>query len=337
MTRVVAVTPNPAWDVTYGVDQLLPGESLRVRTATGRAGGKGVNVARVARTLGRPSLVVTTAGGPLGAAFRDDLEAAGQDALLVPVTGPTRQSVTVVSADGAHPTVLNEPGAAPSGAEWSALVDAVARAAAPGDVVTVSGSLPPGTTQDRFADLLGAARGTGALVMVDTSGPALRWAAQAGAHLLKPNRAELADATGLSDPADAVAALQRLGAGDVVVTDGAAGMTAYTPGAGGPRVVARARLSGPPLAGNPTGAGDAAAAALAVGLAEQGPASGPERGPQHSPQEGPRHHPQDGPAGLGPDLLALAVAASAAAVLRPVAGDVDPADVAALRTRVVLT
>ncbi|MFD6528046.1 1-phosphofructokinase family hexose kinase, partial [Isoptericola sp. NPDC060185] len=266
MTRVVAVTPNPAWDVTYGVDELVPGESLRVRTATARAGGKGVNVARVARALGHPSLAVGTAGGPLGAAVRDDLAAAGQDALLVPVSGPTRQSVTVVPAapDGAHPTVLNEPGALLSGAEWAALLDAVARATEPGDVVTVSGSLPPGTSRDRFADLVTAARGTGARVVVDTSGPALRWAAEAGAHLLKPNRSELADATGREDPADAVALLQGLGAGDVVVTDGAAGMTAYAPGDGRPRVAARARLTGPPLAGNPTGAGDAATAALAV-------------------------------------------------------------------------
>ncbi|MFE6969761.1 1-phosphofructokinase family hexose kinase [Isoptericola sp. NPDC057653] len=313
MTRVVAVTPNPAWDVTYRVDRLVPGESLRVRTATARAGGKGVNVARVARALGHPSLAVSTAGGPLGAAFRDDLAAAGQDALLVPVAGPTRQSVTVVPAapDGAHPTVLNEPGAALSGAEWAAMLDAVARTAGPGDVVTVSGSLPPGTTQDRFAGLVTAALGTGARVVVDTSGPALRWAAEAGAHLLKPNRAELADAAGLDDPAEAVALLQGLGAGEVVVTDGASGMTAYAPGGGRPRVVARARLTGPPLAGNPTGAGDAATAALAVGLA--------------------------GPTEPSADRLALAVAVSAAAVLRPVAGDVDPADVAALRARVAVT
>lgn len=304
MTRVVAVTPNPAWDVTYRVDSLVPGESLRVRTVTGRAGGKGVNVARVARALGHPSLAVSTAGGPLGAAFRDDLAAGGQDALLVPVAGPTRQSVTVVPDDGAHPTVLNETGSVLDAAEWSALVAAVTGAAGPGDVVTVSGSLPPGTTQEQFVDLVAAARHAGARVVVDTSGPALRWAAQAGADLLKPNRAELAAATGLDDPAGAVALLQGLGARDVVVTDGAAGMTAYVPGPAGPRDVGRSRLLGPPLAGNPTGAGDAATAALAVSLRE--PWS---------------------------ERLALAVATSAAAVLRPVAGDVDPADVAALRER----
>ena len=304
MTRVVAVTPNPAWDVTYGVARLVPGESLRVRTATARAGGKGVNVARVVRALGHESVAVSTAGGALGAAFRDDLADGGQDAVLVPVAGHTRQSVTVVPDDGAHPTVLNESGPALDAAEWSALVAAVTGAAGPDDVVTVSGSLPPGTTRDRFVDLVAAARGAGARVVVDTSGPALRWAAQAGADLLKPNRAELAAATGLDDLVGAVALLQALGARDVVVTDGAAGMTAYGPGAEGPRVVGRARLLGPPLAGNPTGAGDAATAALAVSL----------RDPWS-------------------ERLALAVATSAAAVLRPVAGDVDPADVAALRER----
>ncbi len=323
--RVVALTPNPAWDVTYGVDRLLPGASLRVRSVVARAGGKGVNVARVARTLGAPSVAVCPLGGPLAGPFAADLDADGQPSAVVPVAGAVRQSVAVVPAeaggeDGGHPTVLNEPGAALDDAEWAALVTAcVAQVRAPdvapgspdrgqGAVVaTVSGSLPPGTTRERVGRLVAALREAGARVHVDVSGPGLLWAADAGADLLKPNRSELVEGTGVDDPSLAVAELLRRGAGAVVVTDGERGLTAYEPGpdAGAPVVVCRARL-GTPVAGNPTGAGDAAMAALAV----------------DPDQPWARR-------------LALAAATSAAAVLQPVAGAVDRADVDRLLAHVL--
>ncbi|QJW35231.1 1-phosphofructokinase family hexose kinase [Cellulosimicrobium protaetiae] len=329
--RVVALTPNPAWDVTYGVDRLVPGESLRVRTVVGRAGGKGVNVARVARVLGAPSVAVCPLGGPLAAPFAADLDADGQPAAVVPVAGAVRQSVAVVPAqagpeDRGHPTVLNEPGPALDDAEWAALVaacvaqvrppagvgvpdvgpEAPPGAAASAVVATVSGSLPPGTTRERVLGLVGALHGAGARVHVDVSGPGLLWAADAGADLLKPNRSELAEATGADDLVDGVAELFRRGARAVVVTDGERGLTAYAPGAdtARPVVVGRARLA-EPVAGNPTGAGDAAMAALAV----------------DPDQPWARR-------------LALAAATSAAAVLQPVAGAVDRADVDRLHTHV---
>src|SRR5690606_10716333 len=53
---ILTVTPNAALDVTYGVDNLRPNTSHRVRTAHRRAGGEGVSVPRVlaARAGRRP-------------------------------------------------------------------------------------------------------------------------------------------------------------------------------------------------------------------------------------------------------------------------------------------
>ena len=50
---ITAITPNPALDVTYEVDELLLHRTTRVRAVHERPGGKGVNVARVAAALGR--------------------------------------------------------------------------------------------------------------------------------------------------------------------------------------------------------------------------------------------------------------------------------------------
>jgi tagatose 6-phosphate kinase len=49
---IVAVCVNPAIDVTYRVPELSVGRSHRVREVHARAGGKGINVARVLHQLG---------------------------------------------------------------------------------------------------------------------------------------------------------------------------------------------------------------------------------------------------------------------------------------------
>jgi len=297
---IVAVTPNPAWDVTYRVAELVPGASHRVPDVTGRAGGKGVNLARVVRDLGGDALVVAPVGGLHGEAFTASLEDDGVPARLVQTGVELRQSIAVVperasGRDDGHPTLFNESGDPLPEGVWDGLVATVTDVVGElgPEVVTISGSLPPGTTEDQLARLIGAGRSGGAAVLVDTSGDALVWAARARADLVKPNRAEALAATGTSSVDDAAAALRGLGAAAVVITDGGEGMR-YADGA----TASTARLDAE-LTGNPTGAGDAALAALALSW----------RRPW-------------------PERLRRAVATSAASVTEPVAGRVS-ADLAA--------
>jgi 1-phosphofructokinase len=79
-----------------------------------------------------------------------------------------------------------------------------------------------------FAQLCQRLVGAGVRLAVDTSGPALRAAAIAGAALLKPNRDELAEAVGMaldsmSDVVEAARQLRSLGAGAVLASLGADG------------------------------------------------------------------------------------------------------------------
>jgi 1-phosphofructokinase/tagatose 6-phosphate kinase len=117
--------------------------------------------------------------------------------------------------------------------------------------------------------------------------------------VLKPNAAELGRLTGrpvsgVRDALAAATALRRRTPADWVVTLGAEGMVACTSGG------AWAASLPEEVTGTPTGAGDAAAAALARALVTSS------------------DRPMDWPA-----ALADAVALSAAAVRRPVAGEVD--------------
>ncbi|WP_238018026.1 1-phosphofructokinase family hexose kinase [Dactylosporangium sp. AC04546] len=246
---IVTVTLNPALDLTYTVDALVPQATNRVRTVAERPGGKGLNVASVLHALGEPVLATGLLGGPTGA----HIEALVRfPAAFVPIAGDSRRTVTIVDATDA--TGLWEPGPTVTGAEWAAFLDHFAVLLPEADAVVLSGSLPQGLPPDAYAVLVRAARAQGVPTILDTSGEPLRHGVGAAPDIVKPNEHELA-ALG-QHPTDAIAA----GVRAVVVSLGHRGLHAHT---------ADGTWRMPPPAvvtGNPTGAGDACVAALARGL-----------------------------------------------------------------------
>jgi 1-phosphofructokinase family hexose kinase len=297
MKRVITVTPNPAVDLSYHIAGITPGASHRVAAPLSRAGGKGLNVARVAHQLGYPVLAVATSGGTTGAEFAAELRSSGVPHRLIPVAAETRRSIALVDTVGGETSIFNEEGSPLQPSEWRALAAAVVDAldGQSAGVLVGSGSLPPGAPADFYPALVRLARDAGIPAVVDTSGPGIIAAARAGADLLKPNNHELLEATGETGLEAAAQHLVALGAKTVLVSAGAEGMLAFHHAAPGGYWSARLPE---PLSGNPTGAGDAGVAAAAVALA----------------------------AGITdiPTILRRATSWSAAAVLMPAAGEISP-------------
>ncbi|WXF91159.1 PfkB family carbohydrate kinase [Curtobacterium flaccumfaciens pv. flaccumfaciens] len=327
---ILVVTPNPAVDVTYRVAEQRIGETQRVLEVQRRPGGKGLNVGRVLAATGVPTHAVLPLGGDGGhwiAHALDDLGLAHTD---VAVRGETRTTVTVVD-DLAHPTMFGEPGPVLSPGEWDTVTTAVetlldgdvgrtggadgaagTAGAPPAAALVVSGSLPRDTDPTVVARWVTAARRRGVLSVVDCSGTALLAAASAGATVCKPNREELLEATGTDDERSGALRLLGLGATVVVVSRGSDGIAAHT----AEHVLEVPAVPG--VSGNPTGAGDAATAGLVsvlvdvlVGAGLPGPDGGVP-----APDDATLFR-----------ALRSAAAHGAAAVLQPVAGVVDPADV----------
>ncbi|MDF2509938.1 MAG: ribokinase, partial [Microbacterium sp.] len=110
---ILTVTPNPALDLTWHVDRLVEGGTHRADAGVARAGGKGLNVARVAHAEGAEVLAVTTAGGRTGEEFAAELGASGVPHALVAVAAETRRSVAVVDESAGDTTIINERGVNP--------------------------------------------------------------------------------------------------------------------------------------------------------------------------------------------------------------------------------
>ena len=260
---ILCVCLNPAIDVTYAVAELVYGGTHRAEVVGRRAGGKALNVARVLRQLGEPVLATGLVGGAEGDAVRSDLAGAGVAAEFASVDSQTRQTVTVY--DGREATAFYEIGPVVGDAEWRSFCSLYTRLLADATVVVISGSQPPGVPVDGYAQLTRLAGAAGVTVVLDAAGPALRAALAARPDVAKPNRVELSELVGrtldgLDDLLSACGTLVEAGAGSVLVSLGADGLVAMTP-AGSFRVQAPSRFTG-----NPTGAGDALAAAVARGL-----------------------------------------------------------------------
>jgi 1-phosphofructokinase len=153
----------------------------------------------------------------------------------VPIATPVRTNYTLAEPDGTT-TKLNEPGAALDDAARDALAAALHEHAEGASWVVLSGSLPPGTPLDWYADLVRSLRDTGARIAVDTSeAPLLALLAagpDAAPDLLKPNSEELAQLSGVPEThltanrAAALAAVDTLharGVAEVLLTLGADG------------------------------------------------------------------------------------------------------------------
>jgi tagatose 6-phosphate kinase len=291
---IVTVTLNPALDLTYTIPALTPGTTHRPAVHA-QAGGKGVNVARTLHALGRETVAVLPLGGFDGEAVRAELEASGIPHHAIPIAGATRRTVKVVEAESGLATGFNESGPEVGAAEWAEICAAVASLLETAvldeaAVLVLSGKLPRGLPDDAYAELIALADGLGVPTILDTEGAPLLAALAAGPAIVKPNAHELADATGITDSRAAAEELLKRGARAVVSSNGPDGLTALT--AEGRWTARPPRIDG----GNPTGAGDASVAALALGLAD---ASG------------------------WPEMLADAAALSAATVLTDRAGVFD--------------
>ncbi len=271
---IVTITPNPSVDRTLFVDGWRPGQVMRATARLVEPSGKGVNVAIALHRHGHEAVAVLPVGGTTGAQLVALLTEAGVTYDAVAVEGEVRTNVTVVEASG-RDSKVNEPGPTLSAVEVDALVVAALRRVGPSDWLVACGSLPPGVLHDFFARLVSEARGIGARVAVDTSGPALARAIDGGPELVKPNAGELADVVGaqletFADVVDAAQLVRARGVAQVLVSLGPDGLLHVGPdgvlhgSVGVAEVVSTVGAGDAALAGFLSGGGDVRASVVAA-------------------------------------------------------------------------
>ena len=211
LTQIVTLTINPALDVSTSVKKMVPFTKMRCAPAHRDPGGGGINVARVLNRLGIDTTAIYPAGGATGKLLATLLECEGVPSIVIPASNDTREDITIFDETTREQFRLVFPGAPLSDIESQECLAAVARITPPPAFVIASGSLPAGVSHDFYGKVVQASNAH-SKVIVDTSGPFLKAALEAGVYLIKPNLREfqeLAEITS-SDEAALVAAARGL-------------------------------------------------------------------------------------------------------------------------------
>lgn len=262
---ILALALNPAIDRTVQVPGFRPGATCWVVQGRTDPGGKGINVARVARALGAPVQVLGFLGEGNGDLIRRHLAACGIPAHFIAVAGDNRVNLKIIDQETNTLTEVNDLGFHVGPGELQALLAVARDLLAGAGVVVLTGSLPPGVPDTVYRDLVQQAAATGVPVVLDAEGPALAAALAAGPALVKVNHAEAGQVLGrtLATRDQVVAAaqgLRALGARCAVVSMGAAGAALASDGGSWWATPPRIRP------GSAVGAGDAMTAGFALGL-----------------------------------------------------------------------
>jgi 1-phosphofructokinase family hexose kinase len=218
---------TPALDIVYVLPHVGVGDIHRPETVIRSAGGKSLNVARALARLGTPVSAIVPLGGHIGELVASLLAESGVDADVVTTDRETRMCVTACDTGGRTLTEFYER-VESLGAPLSDIavrIDAVPA----GEWLTVSGAVPAGTDAAAFADVLAGASARGVRLAVDVHGPALGAILElAHPALVKVNRLEAAELTGVEEVRESARLLRLRGAGVAVVTDGEAGSFAVS-------------------------------------------------------------------------------------------------------------
>ncbi|WP_440118564.1 1-phosphofructokinase [Paenibacillus sp. QZ-Y1] len=191
---IYTITLNPSIDYIVEVDDLKLGGLNRMNRDLKLPGGKGINVSRVLNQLGADNTALGFLGGFTGRFINDKLQ---EDAIrtdFVTIADDTRINIKLKHGDE---TEINGLGPAISADEVEQLIHKLS-SLQKGDIVILSGSVPPSLGADFYDRLITVCKQTDAEFVIDTTGPALMEALVHNPLLVKPNHHELAELFGVT-------------------------------------------------------------------------------------------------------------------------------------------
>lgn len=227
---IVTVTLNPSLDYIVSVENFRLGMTNRTSAERIMPGGKGINVSMVLRNLGIPSTAIGFKAGFTGEEIERQLDTLGIKTDLIPVeSGMNRINVKLTSVDGAE---INGAGPMIRAEHMEALMRKLG-ALQSGDVLFLSGSVPPSLSPDAYTDIMRYLEGKGVLIAVDAAGDLLLHGLPHHPFLIKPNGQELSEIFGVQLTGRETAIpygrkLQEMGARNVLISLGAEGAVLLT-------------------------------------------------------------------------------------------------------------
>ena len=184
---IYTVTFNPSIDYVMFVDDFKIDGLNRAQDTNKFAGGKGINVSRVLKTLGVDSTALGFAGGFPGDFIAQTLKDSDIHTNFVQVEEDTRINVKLKTG---QETEVNAQGPNVTEAQFQSLLNQI-KETSDKDTVIVAGSVPKSIPSDAYAQIAKITRQTGAQLVVDAEKDLVETVLEYQPLFIKPNKDEL--------------------------------------------------------------------------------------------------------------------------------------------------
>lgn len=191
---IYTVTFNPSLDYIVAVDDFKLGLTNRTSFELLLPGGKGINVSTILMNLGIENMALGFIAGFTGDEVIRRLEVMGiKNGFIRIEEGLTRINLKLKTIDG---TEINGMGPRISEEKVQMLMDKLATLEA-GDVLFLSGSIPPSMPDDVYRKIMEMLDGRGVRIVVDATKDLLMNVLPFHPFLIKPNNHELGEIFGV--------------------------------------------------------------------------------------------------------------------------------------------
>ncbi len=199
MPKIITVTANTAIDFFIEVEGLTASDNILAKNSIDFACGKGINVAKAIESLDIPVSCLGFVGHQSVAAF-NALNTSLLHVDLTMVTGKTRTNITLFDSAADKETHIRTTGFTVTDVDCQKLIEKIDACTEPGDIVILSGSLPPGAPGNLYQTIIELCHCKAVIPFLDASGTGLMSGIKAKPYLIKPNQQELEDIIGRTLP-----------------------------------------------------------------------------------------------------------------------------------------
>lgn len=193
---ITTITLNPAVDKTIEIDDFAIGKVNRVLNTRLDAGGKGINVSKVLKSLGENSTAMGILAGKNGSFIKDFLDSEGIENNFISVSGETRTNIKIVDKVRHTNTDINERGPLVTIENLDELYRKFSENINDNSVLVLSGSIPQNVDKEIYKVWTEKAKQKDVKVILDADGELLKHGVEAGPYLIKPNIHELEELFG---------------------------------------------------------------------------------------------------------------------------------------------
>lgn len=197
MIRVLCL--NPTIDRMYYIDGFRSGRQFHGNRPDVYPSGKGVNVARVLRSLGDSPVLYAFIGGGNGNLVKEEVGSAGIEAVFFHHSGETRSTVNIIDHQRKEETEITEDGVEITKQEQNFFLSKLEDDLLEGDMVICSGLPMNGMDDDIYHKVSLLCERKKAQCSLDANRKYLRSSFPGRYVFAKPNRSELSSLFGYPD------------------------------------------------------------------------------------------------------------------------------------------